>query len=357
MPTIVLIHGMGDHTKDSFKAQFVNACNEAFNLYPSLKGKDINDFVNIHPVGYNHIFDTHRAAMADRAKNLQERLDGLGGLLKNSMVSLTNKLNKIDAKLGDDDFYVTHWLDVFFYRYTVLGEDVRIEVGKGILDALDKEESQNVHVLGHSLGTAVAHDTLAKLYSKAFIPNKTDYLSTTMNKFGSLHMVANTSRVLETPEITSVYDSVVKPGAGGCCSRYREYKHVFDPITWVRPFTPSDNNGWISHDSFQLRRYELITNTSITNKHGNTHAIEHYLLNPNVHLPLFKYVCNIRLDDDEKQTGHDAYIAQTMSGVARDLEDALDNLRVHNQDSVESLILAANTLKQFIEDLGGQYNV
>lgn len=41
MATIILVHGMGQHTDESFKNDFINACEKAFDLYFTLhlKGK------------------------------------------------------------------------------------------------------------------------------------------------------------------------------------------------------------------------------------------------------------------------------------------------------------------------------
>lgn len=355
MTTIILVHGMGSHTEDSIKKEFTQACEQAFKLYPELIDKKLDSYVTVEAIGYNDIFDQHRNQMANRNQKIQDRLNGLGGLVNYPLGKLINNITKIETSLADDSFFNTHWLDVFFYRYTTLGENVRIKLGKKILEVLRNEQSQHVHVLGHSLGTAVVHDTLAKLYSANYIPGETKFLSTARDKLGSVHMVANTSRVLES--FVSVDESSVKPGPGGCCSDYFEYRHVLDPITWPKPFTPTDNNDWISHDSFRYKRYELIQPTSITNEHGNTHSLAHYLYNPLVHLPIFDIVFDIGLSDIQLEKGHNAYIANALSGVAQQLEDAIGNLRVHNQNTVESVILAAQKLKDYVEALGGQYDV
>ncbi|NNE64285.1 MAG: hypothetical protein HKN34_09395 [Gammaproteobacteria bacterium] len=354
MQTIILVHGMGNHTADTTKQTFTQACQQALGLYPALKDKKVGDYVNIEAVGYNDIFDNHRKAMADRAQSVDDRLNALGGLVSGGLGDLTELITRIETSLGDDSFIATHWLDVFFYRFTTLGENVRIRLGQKILEVLKQEQSQHIHVVGHSLGTAVTHDTLAKLYSDNFIPGETDYLSTRSEKLGSIHMVANTSRVLES--FVKVKESTAKPGAGGCCSKYYEYRHRLDPITWVKPFNPTDNNNWISHDSFRFRRYQLFQPTSITNEHGNTHSLAHYIFNPMVHLPLFRTAFDMELSDSQIEKGHDAYIARTLSGVAGELEDALDELRVKDQNSIDSLILAAKTLKDYVESIGGQWD-
>ncbi len=355
MQTIILVHGMGDHNEKTTKETFVKACQEAFGLYPELMDNKVKEYVNIVPIGYNDIFETHRQAMADRAKPVEERLNALGDLIDGSVADLVQTITDIDSSLDDDSFFLTHWLDVFFYRYTTFGENVRIKVAEKILELLDKGiQSQHMHIVGHSLGTAIVHDTLAKLYTGPFIPDKTRFLSTRSEKLGSVHMVANTSRVLES--FVKVDESATKPGPRGCCSTYVEYRHKLDPITWVKPFDPTDNDDWISHDSFAMERYQIYRPSSITSQHGNTHSLHHYIFNPLMHLSLFNTAFDIELDENQISKGHDAYIAQTLSGMADQLESALGGLRSLDQNSVQAVVLAARKLKEFIDAAGGQWN-
>ena len=77
------------------------------------------------------------------------------------------KLNNLQIALSnidDDDFFNTHWLDVFFYVFTEIGEHIRIRLGEQVADAVATVNggASRVHLLGHSLGCAVIHDTLAK---------------------------------------------------------------------------------------------------------------------------------------------------------------------------------------------------
>ena len=354
MPTILLLHGMGDHDAESFKGEFIAGCNNAFGLYSSLTGQSIEDHANIVSIDYNYIFNKRREAMANEASSLSEKLSSIADIFESGLTDLLVKINELESSLNDDDFLYTHLLDVYFYRYTILSELVRVHVGEEIAKAIAGGSSRDVHIVAHSLGTAVAHDTLARLYGDTGVaPLNGTQLSTATHKLGSLHMVANTSRVLETHP--NIFESLVKPGPGGCASKFYEYKHTLDPITWVKPFTPSDNNGWINHDSFRLKRYRLIQPTSVTSVHGHVHSIGHYLFNPLVHQPLFRAVTDIDLTKDQLEKGRDAFISQTLSAVSRDLEDAIDDLRFGDQNSVESLIVAGKKLKDFVEALGGSY--
>jgi len=354
-PKLILVHGMGQHTADSFKQDFITACQDAFRLYPSLANKSVGDFVDPVPVGYNDIFDQHREQMANRASPILDRLQqipGMGGDLGKAAQEIT----KIESTINDEEFFKTHWLDVIFYRFTTLGENVRIRVARTIADAISATTSGSaeVHVLGHSLGTAVVHDTLAKLYKANQQLGDVQNLDVGVHKLGSLHLVANTSRVLES--FVKVDRSVVKPGEGGCTSQYNEYRHKLDPITWPRSFDPTDNGSWISNDAWAVGRYQLIQPTALTNEHGNTHSLHHYIFNPLVHLELFFTVFNIELSPAEIDIGHQRFIDRTLAGVADNLKKEIDKLKKKDLESVKGLVMAVKTLQEFIKKLGGQFD-
>lgn len=356
-PKLIIVHGMGQHTAESFKKEFVDGCKWAFDLYDDFSGKSPEEYVEIIPVTYNDIFDDHRQRMANCATPVAERLKSIPGMGDDFLSSSISAITEIESEIGADDFFRTHWLDVLFYRFTSLGEVARIRLAKEISQAVGTVNggSSRVHVLGHSLGTSVVHDTLAKLYDDDFVLGDLDNLSDVSHKLGSVHLVANTSRALES--FVNVNKSVVKPGPDGCTGCYREYRHMLDPVTWPKSFDPTDNAGWISNDSWFFKRYELIRPSSLTNKHGNTHSLGHYLANPLVHLQIFKRVFGIELSDEQKMQGHEKFIGFTLNTVADDLQNSLDELKTVNTESVNGLIKSAKALKDYVEKLGGQYNV
>ena len=356
-PKLIIVPGMGQHSDDSFKKEFIDGCKWAFDLYPGFSGKSPEEYAEIIPVAYNDIFDKHRVRIANRAIPVAERLQAIPDMSNNALSEAVNALTKFESKINEDKFFNTHVLDVLFYRFTTLGEVVRIRLGKKISHAVGTVNggSQRVHVLGHSLGSAVVHDCLAKLYDDDYTSISLDNLSDVMHKLGSVHMIANTSRVLQS--FVKVNKSVVKPGPGGCTFYYREYRHTLDPITWPKSFNPTDNGSWISNDSWSFKRYDLVRPSSITNEHGNTHNIRHYLANPLVHQQIFKKVFDIELTDNQKREGHDKYVGLTLGGIADDLHNTLENLKTINIENVLGLIKSAEALKDFIEGLGGEYNV
>lgn len=356
-PKLIIVHGMGQHSADSFKKEFIDGCRWAFDLYPGFFGKSPEEYADIIPVAYNDIFDDHRERMADRAIPIDERLKAIPDMHGNFLTEAIGAFTELESTLNNDKFFKTHWLDVLFYRFTSLGEVARVRLGEQISHEVGVVNggSKRVHVIGHSLGTAVVHDCLAKLYDDDYVLGDLDNLSDVLHKLGSVHMIANTSRVLQS--FVNVNKSVVKPGPSGCTFYYREYRHILDPITWPKSFDPTDNGGWISNDSWFFKRYELIRTSSITNEHGNTHSIQHYLANPLVHQQIFKKIFDIEFTDDQKTEGHEKYVGLTLEGVAEDLSDALEDLKKVDIESIQGLIESAKSLKDFVEHLGGEYNV
>ncbi|MGD2064593.1 MAG: hypothetical protein PVF51_13560 [Nitrospirota bacterium] len=350
--TLIIVHGMGQHTADSFRQEVLAACQQAFGLYDSLKDQDVATKFDVVSVAYNDIFDDFRAQAADRAKTLEERLSAIQGALPLAP-ALAARINGIEAGIHNDSFFTTHWLDVLLYRFTMLSELVRLRLAEKIATTIAGHGPGNVHVLGHSLGTAVVHDTLAKAYGPDQLRDASGAdrsLSTTKHRLGSVHMVANVSRALES--FVEVKASVVRPGELGCTSDFLEYRHRLDPFTRVRPFDPTDNGRWVSHVTFR-NAYSLITPTSVTQ--ANTHAVGHYLLNPLVHLPLFRILFRFRPRKKEVDDASARFFEHTVQTKADRLEQAFADFSPNDPDSVKDLIDAAQSLKALVESFGEEF--
>ncbi len=350
---LLVVHGMGQHTDESVKAEVADAFTTAFSRYASLKDKKVADLMEIVPVSYAEIFDTFRQQRATSNEGLSEWLAGINGMQSLPLQAVA-EVNDLEASLAEDTFFNTHWLDVLLYRFTFLSERVRLKVaaaiGKSIVDA---QGSTNVHVLGHSLGTAVLHDTLAKAYGPENIEldGKAINLNSVSDRLAGIHMVANVSRALQS--FVAVGSSIVRPGPLGCAGVFAEYRHRLDPIPMIRQFNPTNNGEWVPQTIF-TSVYSLREPTSVTE--ANVHGLGHYLLTPEVHQLLFRLLFNFAPKKAEKAAGEAAYLATTVLGKAKALQAAFGDLGgAASEESVTKLLKTAKALKDMVQGFGEQF--
>lgn len=347
--SLIIVHGMGEHTEASFKNEIVNSLSYALSLYDDWKGKNIEDLIDIVPFEYNSIFNKYRETVAEASKPLSSRL---AALQLDGLNPITGEFIKWDAELNCDNFFKTHWLDVLFYRYTMLAEPVRLKLAELITKTVDKKGGENVHVLAHSLGTSVAHDTLASLYIPTPDPDHPKNLPANAAKLASVHMVANVSRLLES--FVKVGESIVHPCKSGCTRAYYQYRHLFDPITIPSPFEPISNGVWL--DPFQLKemQYQRLRPRLVTEL--NTHAITHYLKNPECHVPLlktlgFEFWPNL----NQVKKAFDKHSEGALQGKAEMLQQRWEGLNLTNLASATAFIKAAQALRDMLASYGQEF--
>jgi hypothetical protein len=144
--------------------------------------------------------------------------------------------------------------------------------------------------------------------------------------------------------------SEVRP-ALGCCMNFIQYRHKLDPIPQIKPFTPTNNGGWVTHKVWE-DNYQLVEPSAVTS--ANVHALGHYLLDPEVHLPLLRAVMSFRPLSAERRAAQDAFNGTTLQGKAEALQQAVETLELSEQ-SVNNLLVAAKALKDMVEGFGGSF--
>lgn len=347
---VILVHGMGEHTKPSLKKDFITPFNKALSSYPSMASKKVENIVSIVPFAYNSKFKAFRDKVAKNSESVADAISGVGG--NASLVTEGIKLvNKLDTRVAKDSFFTTHWLDVIFYYYTLIGESIRLDLAIEINKAVNKVGASDVHIVAHSLGTSLVHDTLEKLYGSSTLPadSKATKLDITTHKLGSVHMIANVGRALQS--FSKVRDSAVRPGKSGCISEYFEYRHKLDPIPQVKPFNPTDNQNWVSHGDFE--QYKLVEPCSVVE--ANTHGLSHYIENPMVHLELFRSLILFKPKAAERDAVKKSYLDKTASGKANILQQLADDATLQSPDSINDLLSAAIDMKNFVVGFGGSF--
>ena len=346
-PTVLIVHGMGQVDEEEFKNAFIADLKSTFSSYTKVKGADPTDFANFEVIYYSDIFDEHREQLADRARDLEERLSSLGDLDRNWVEEAAREISRVETEIDDDDFFKTHFLDVIYYRYTMLGERVRIRAAKKIAEAIQTHDagSQGVHIIAHSLGTSVTHDTLANVYTGGV---ENEHLSAQGHKLASVHFIANVSRILESA--VNVRQSVVKPGEYGCTNVFWQYRHEFDPFTLPRFFKPKRGEHWISDDLWDDGNYRLFEFSNILGDKSHPHALCHFIANPDVHQSIIEQVLGQSLDSNEKTAAAEAYDEASLSQRYEEFKDKFGDASISELGSLKDLYDAAKELVDFVED-------
>ena len=336
---LVVVHGMGVNQKGSFKTDILKIFHEVFSTYSSLDGKNPADMFNVVSVDYDGVFEDYRKTVSEQSELWKK----FSEVTTNHAISRQglDLVREISEEISEDNFFTTHLLDALLYRYSMLGERIRVLAGKVIADTIVQFGARDTHIMGHSLGTSVVHDTLSKLYSNDPFDKKLD----TSMPIQSLHMVANVSRLLQS--FSKVGSSVVRPGA--CCRAYLEYSHMLDPFTKIKPFRPLDTGEWVEHDVFEKRNYERVRLEQVTAV--NVHSVRHYLMNPKVHLPLFKQLFRFNPRKTESDQAWSAYLEQSVSERAKHVREAFEGFD-YSDDSLKNVLQAGELFRQAVRSLG-----
>jgi hypothetical protein len=358
-PALLLIHGMGkftapgkdasgELTRGNFGEEFIKAATESLQRYKKYKTNKIDEYVDIHEFNYDAWFDKMRMAMADRAKGMKDRLDAVGVAYGITFpLDLVGKLTSLEADFGDDDSFHTHWLDVIFYT-TLLGAKVRVDAGQQIAKLVRDYGRGNVHIMAHSLGTAVLHDTLHLLYRPESDPeDEIPDLHPTNHKLGSVWMIANVSRLVNSfTRLADPLKSVVRPGDDGCTSYFCNVRHQLDPFTWYSRFDPANNGAWVP-ESIYISAYKNVVTELVIE--ANTHSFTQYLHDPAVAEPLLFRLTPFDVAVTEMDEVSKEYSKKSINGAATVLEDAFHKLEMKDIGSWQEFIRAGEALNEAIK--------
>lgn len=358
---LLLIHGMGSFTapgvddqgkttRGSFGEEFLKASTESLQRYENHKTETLEKYVDIHEFNFDAWFQLMRDKMAERAESMTSRLDAIGNIYGATFATdLAGKLNSLERDFGKDEFFYTHWLDVLFYT-TMLGAKVRVELGIRIAGLVEEYGPGRVHVMAHSLGTAVLHDTLHLIYRPESVPgDPIPDLHPTNHKLGSVWMVANVSRLINS--FTALADpltSVVKPGDEGCTNTFFNIRHKMDPFTWLSRFDPANNGSWIPESIYSTAYNQIVTDLVID---GNTHSFTQYLLDPKVAEVFLYQMTPFKVTLPEMDRIVDGYSRKSINGAYAALEGAFHNLSVKDSQSWRDFLQSAEVLQEVMDSI------
>ena len=322
---IILVHGMGKRKPGTFTRDFKIGINKGLELLGAADSDWLSE-VEIREFYYADTFKEHREKLAANAEAIRN-----GTLpVSNWMSQLYNKVGKIDEFIGEDNAFTQSWLGIAFYCHTFLGEQIRVELASEICKAInDAENHSDVHVLSYSLGTAVLHDTLHKLFrDDASFRDKIPGFPTGSFNLGSVTTIANISRLtnlinfLENP-----YKSRCTTGLLGCTDRFVNVSNAFDPFLWLRSYSPDKNPNYVPAQTNDLKFNAI--------KSWNPHNFINYLAYPEVTLRLLtSYTSTLDMGPllAKRQSARQHYENDSVIGAASKFEATLSAFGNNSDD-------------------------
>lgn len=269
---IFLIHGMGDYGAD-WADETVKQLKAFCKDYSKPGNLSFEERYKFIPLNYSKVISDLLQAWAKNAAEVTRVTQIAGAKPVKQLLSWLDNPDDFE-----EDFFWTHAFDVMLYYCSPMIRDaVKVNVARQMFENLPEEGDGTWSIIAHSLGTAVAHDTLQAWATQELFPGG-GTLDQHRRPF-MLQMIANVSRILETSP--QVFDSKVRPGEA--CLYYHSAYHPLDPFTRIRPFTPVAWPEPEHRGDFLLSQLPLDFI-----QEANIHGLEHYLRHPDVVVPLLR---------------------------------------------------------------------
>jgi hypothetical protein len=337
---VLLVHGMGTHEPGKISEIFTKALTDRANCF-ELNFDLTQEDCQLEEYNYSEHFDAIRQQFADNAAAMQTGFSYLsgGGL----PASLIQYLTEQEAKFSKDEFLYTHWLDVLLYSSTYFGEQIRAQFAQKYHELGTQHGHDNLHVVCHSLGTAVVHDSFAKLYRHGAnifdgIPDYEpgNFNSKTLWTFANVSRLVNLLNDLEKPSL-----STVTAGGDGCTNYLFNIRHQLDPFTWFKTY---------QRQAAALRHIE---NDVVRNI--NTHDFYEYVTAPEVARELFAKIFEKAVAPDKYLACEESYRQDSLSGDFDELKAALEEIRDNADfDNLKKAFEAGKKLAKAVKETGGE---
>ncbi len=309
--TLFLLHGMGTFTdgtngtpnwadpiKEGIEQIYSQKDGNGKLRYPLMAGLNFGTRFNVVPIHYSRIF----SEILERWKQDSGEL-GIDVADNEATPGFFESLTGLLQGAADQDsFFWTHAFDAILYRLSPwvrkqVTTHVALQLARGI-HAVSGGHG-NWSAIGHSLGTAVLHDSLHRLFVGQMPDGTPAGFDPTQAQAKAIIMVSNVSRVLQTVPGVLSDQSTIRPGYAGQpdrgCRRYVTVRNEFDPFTWVKTFDPA---VWPDEATMAAKRYVPIRVGHLQAK--NPHDVLHYLRNPEVHVPIFRALDHDYVITDEQ---------------------------------------------------------
>lgn len=337
---ILLVHGMGTHQKGVITKDFKNALTERAKSFG--KADDFLNKVDYKEFNYSETFDLIRKQFADNAEARKKGFSYLTG--KGFEEKLLKQLTSFEANFGKDEFFYTHWLDVILYSTMYFGEKTRIDFIAVFEKLRKKYGHQNIHIVCHSLGTAVVHDALAKYYRVESDPfDDIADLKTGNFNISSLWTFANVSRLINL--LNGLQDpnhSTVVTGDEGCTSHFVNVRNRYDPFTWFKTYD-------------RKMQASLTIKNSVVRK-INTHDFYEYITAPKVAKTILGFIYGLTISDSKYKEGEKEYKKGALKEEVKELKEMIDSVADDpSVDSIKDAIEQFKTIQKLIKKLKSEF--
>jgi hypothetical protein len=344
---IFLLHGMGTHGEGWSKG-VQELLPGVYKRYPRAADFPFDKHFVFHELRYDQFFEDTRKRWRAESQPVLDRLAANG-----VDSSLIPKLAELGAAANEDKFASTHLLDVVFYFFiSFLRIAIRTDLAAVQIPARLENDGQGNEVaewsiICHSLGTIVAHDALHAM----FTPTNEVRLNRRNRGPQCGLFVSNVGRLLQRE--FDVYESMVRPSVGrttGIFDYYLNARHMLDPFPTPRPFDPPAS--WLDSVTGVANpaRYQSLGISEVVKP--NVHSLEHYLENPQVHIPLFRALWrrrNFITAQEEVDAIRDFRASMPIDAKLRGVEAELRRLVEREGGDFTALLDAATQFKQVLD--------
>ena len=337
---ILCVHGIGKHeddwvrSKDDGGQSFEELFKEKWQQYPQLGEFDAN--VKLHSIHYDDEINNIFESWEQHANKLK---DGLASspLLRGEVKWFTGVIDKATAARDKADWQYTHLLDLLLFLGSPTLQDRLVTyVGQQIIQFIKAHGGENVSLIAHSMGTAMAHKVVQALYNEGVdIPGSGTQTLRGDFRFESVSMIANTSFALSRNRATH-YAGIVRPSmaVGGCCSKWLNVNHRLDPVGQFTPFNYREDPNWLDARVDARGWHRDITLSRISN--ASVHSINHYFLDPSFHIPFFELTFGVDFAESQRDEAISDFESATPEGKFKALRSHLAALDVSDTDSFKT---------------------
>ena len=342
---IFLIHGVGQHG-DGWATENggpVPALQDAALYYRNFSADaPLDNSVIFHPIRYDDIFDEICGQWSQLATDLKGHLKGFKAQDMSKAKAATESAAEAKDQVDDDDeasWFITSALDVPLYtHFKAIQKLVQLRVTSEMMQAIakyrleDGDHDRKFIVIGHSLGTTIAHDAIHLMGATPWLEDTgvahnalkamgiADVSKADLNRaakrygphpfgpdvfqFRAVLMLANTSLLLHQtdkgPKNSLTRPKFAKGDIGRMCEAFYNIDHFLDPVGKIAPFRaettwPRATMRGTALDILNVRHIHDL----------NVHGFAHYIANPLVHREILYAAAPHRFDDTDLATAAD----------------------------------------------------